>query len=392
MALQHTRHEAYELRRDIMRIGILGPTYPYRGGIAHHTTLLFRHLKERHEVLFISFKRQYPAILFPGKSDRDPSSAPITEEGVEYLLDSVNPFTWLRVARRLRDFDPDIVVIPWWVAFWAPQVWIISRLLKRNRHTKILLFCHNVMPHDKNVLEHMARKLILKEGDYYVVQSSEEEEQLKTLLPRSNVKRVFHPTYDELIMKPLPENRSPRPPYHVLFFGFVRQYKGLKYLIEAISILRKDTDVRLTVSGEFWEDIEAYRRQVDSLGISQYVELLDKYVPNEEFNALFEQTDVAVLPYISVTGSGALQLALAFNKPVITTAIGSLSEVIIDGFNGFTVPPKDPERLADAIKKALDPEVHRKMVENIKADRHRFSWDSIMETIEQFQRQGTKNF
>lgn len=368
-----------------MKIGLLGPTYPFRGGIAHYTTLLFRHLKKTHEVKFISFKRQYPAILFPGKTDKDESASPLKEAGVEYGLDSLNPLTWWKVAYDFLRWEPDILIIPWWVTFWTLQFWYICRYIKKSGKTKVLFLCHNVVPHETGRLDLMGRKLALGQGDYFIVHSDEEGDQLHRLIPGCRVKRAFHPTYGELNTV---EGEICRdgffPPYSLLFFGFVREYKGLKYLIRAIAELKGEIDIKLTVAGEFWEDIEPYKNLLNDLNIIDMVEIIDRYIPNEELGQLFCKSDLVVLPYISVTGSGALQLALGLNKPVITSAIGSLREVVISDFNGFTVPPRDPSALAGAIRAALKPDTHARLIENIKGDKHRFSWDNMVETIESF--------
>jgi glycosyltransferase involved in cell wall biosynthesis len=371
-----------------MKIGLLGPTYPFRGGIAHYTTLLFRHLKKTHDVKFISFKRQYPAILFPGRTDKDDSNSPLKEPGVEYGLDSLNPFTWRKVANDFLRWEPDILVIPWWVTFWVLQFWYICRSVKKAGKTKILFLCHNVVPHETGKLDLMGRKLALGQGDYFIVHSDEEADQLRKLIPGCLVKRTFHPTYGELnTFEANTCKKELSPPYSLLFFGFVREYKGLKYLIRAIAELKGEVDIKLTVAGEFWEDIEPYQKLIMDLDVQEMIEIIDRYIPNEELGQLFCRSDLVVLPYISVTGSGALQLALGLNKPVITSAIGSLKEVVIDGFNGFAVPPKNPSALAEAIKKVLRPDTHARLIENIEGDKYRFSWDKMVETIEDFHKE-----
>lgn len=368
-----------------MKIGLLGPTYPFRGGISHYTTLLFKHLKAAHDVKFISFKRQYPKILFPGKTDKDLSSTPLTEEGVEYLLDSMNPFTWARVAREFIRFQPDILIIPWWVSFWTPQFWYIASKVKKAGNTKILFLCHNVLPHETSRLNLWGRKLVLGQGDFFITHSNDEITQLEKLIPGAMAKRSFHPTYAELNTTCVEiSERNFEEPYNLLFFGFVREYKGLKYLIEAIAKLQDGPEVRLTIAGEFWDDKAPYVELIKELKIEDKVTIIDRYIQNEEFAGLFNKTDLVVLPYITVTGSGALQLALGNNKPVITTNIGSLSEIVIDGFNGFGVAARDSSALAEAIKKGLKRDIYDKMVGNISNDKERFSWQRMIETIESF--------
>jgi hypothetical protein len=154
-----------------MKIAIVGPTHPFRGGIAHHTTLLYRHLRERHDVRFFAFRRQYPMWLYPAATDRDPSARPLAEPGVEHELDTMNPLTWHEVARRDRRFAPDALVVPWWVAFWAPQMMTIARLARRGGRTRIIFICHNVVEHESSSLRRALTRWTLGIGDAFVVHS-----------------------------------------------------------------------------------------------------------------------------------------------------------------------------------------------------------------------------
>ena len=182
-----------------MRICLIGPTYPFRGGIAHHTTLLCRALRRNHDVKFISFKRQYPRILFPGRSDKDTSREPLKIDDVDYLLDSLNPLTWIEVSRNIAAYHPDKVVIPWWVAFWTPQFWSIVALVKRNVQSEIVFICHNVIEHESHLVKKMAARAVLSKADRIITHSKEDTLKLKDLLGNGvNAITAFHPTYPDL--------------------------------------------------------------------------------------------------------------------------------------------------------------------------------------------------
>lgn len=179
-----------------MKVALIGPTHPFRGGISHYTTLLYRYLKKRHDTLFVSFTRQYPQWLFPGKTDIDPSLSHIHEPGAMSLLDSMNPFSWFRSARMVVTQGPDLVIIPWWVSFWAPQFWTITTLIKHYSDAQIVFLCHNVVEHESGWIDKMITRLVLRKGDRFIVHSNDDLINLKTIIPDAVVKKTYHPTYN----------------------------------------------------------------------------------------------------------------------------------------------------------------------------------------------------
>lgn len=371
-----------------MKICLIGPSYPFRGGIAHYTTLLYRELRKRHHVTFYGFRRQYPSWLFPGKTDVDESKIPICENGVESVLDSMNPLSWWSVFRRIRQVDPDLVILPWWVSFWTPQFRAISSLVKRLTRAKILFICHNVVPHESKYVDRLCTKFVLKKGDYFIVHSDEDLRNLKRVVPDAHVKKAFHPTYDVFNYGKTAKEAARRDldveGNVVLFFGFVRPYKGLKYLIEAMPLILSTMDVTLLVVGEFWEDKREYVRLITELEIGDRVRIIDEYVPNEDVGLYFAASDVVVLPYLSGTGSGIAQLAFGFNKPVIGTNVGCLPEVIDDGRTGFVVNPQRADTIADAVIRFYEGNKEGEFVKAILEERDRFSWDRTVEAIGAF--------
>lgn len=369
-----------------MKVALIGPTYPFRGGIAHYTTLLYRHLRSRHEVRFFSFKRQYPRMLFPGKSDKDPSLAHIRVDGAERIIDSINPVTWVRAAGEINRFQPDIVIIPWWVAFWTPQFLTIVKILTWKRAPKILFICHNVVAHEATALDQHLTGLVLKTGDYFIVHSDEDRINLLRILPDAIVRKHFHPSYDVFNFNRFdPEQSRAQLALGgrvLLFFGFVRQYKGLKYLIRAMPAILAKTEVTLLVVGEFWKDKSDYLDLIDQLEISPYVRIVDQYVPNERVGLYFSAADLVVQPYLSATGSGVVQVAFGFEKPVVATRVGSLPEIVDDGKTGYLVSPGSASEIADAVNKFFGEDKAGLFVENIRKEKYRFSWDQLVDGIE----------
>lgn len=369
-----------------MKIALIGPTYPFRGGIAHYTTILCRTLRRNHHVKFISFKRQYPKILFPGTSDRDTSEKPVQVDDVEYIIDSLNPVTWLKAARSLREYDPERLVFPWWVAFWTPQFLSIIALIRRHIECHVVLVCHNVVEHESNSLKKFSTKLVLSRGDTLITHSGEETRKLRKLLgDDAPVVTAFHPTYADLsdvrYTKEQAKTMLGIDGDVLLFFGFVREYKGLHVLLDAMPAVLKDRDVTLLVVGEFWKDKRKYLEQIDRLGISSHIVIIDRYVPNEEIGVYFASADLVVQPYLSVSGSGISQIAYGFDRPVIATNVGSLSEVVEDGVNGRLVESADSRGLAKAILESLDPEVQQRFLENASETKMKFSWEKMADII-----------
>ena len=369
-----------------MKICLIGPTYPFRGGISHYTTLLYRHLKKRHNVTFISFKRQYLRLLFPGKTDIDPSKKQFRENGVIPMIDSVNPFTWFKSARKILNMKPDLIIIPWWVSVWAPLFWTITMLIKIFNNSKILFLCHNVVEHESSWIDKILTKFVLKNGDLFIVHSKEDKHNLVSMFPEAIVRQNFHPTYDvfnlgdfdpEIIRK-----RYGIDGNIILFFGFIRKYKGLKYLIKALPEVLSKINVTLLIIGEFWKDKNEHLQLIDSLGIKEKIIIVDEYVPNEEVGLYFSVADIVVQPYISATGSGIIQIAFGFNKPVIATKVGCLPEVVEDGKTGYLVPPEDSYELAQAILKFFREGNVEEFRKNIEKENYKFSWDRMVDVIE----------
>ena len=354
------------------RIIVVGPMPPFRGGIAHHTTTLCKVLVKSADLLAISFTRQYPRFLFPGESDQEPDGVRLDEPYVRYLIDSLNPLTWRAALRVILSASPEIVLFPWWTVYWVPCFWYLARGCRRaNIHVRIL--CHNVVDHETVAWKRALTKVFLKQGQSFLVQSPEEEKRLKNFLPGAKVFMHPHPIYERF---PSPEGKLPRrADLELLFFGFVRPYKGLDVLIDALGLLRNKS-VHLTVVGEFWGGRKELEGQIQQLGLQNRVELVPRYVTDQETAEYFARADVLVLPYRSATGSGVLGIAYYYGKPVIVSRVGGLADMVEENQTGLIVPPGSPEALAEAIS-SITAETATRMAPAIDRLAKTMTWESL---------------
>ena len=337
-----------------MKGTIVGPVYPYRGGIAHYTTQLARAFESSgHQVNVVSFKRLYPQWLYPGKTDRDPSQIQ-DRVPANYSLDPLNPLTWLTTARWIIDVDPEIAIIEWWTTFLAPAYLVLSSLLKR-KGIRILFLIHNVLPHEPKPWDSGLARLTLRSGDLFLVHAKSQNDQLLALIPGTKIFLCPLPVYHSFVQQRISSGEaknqlgiSPDRPV-LLFFGIVRPYKGLKFAVEALARLRdKGIVAHLIIAGEFWEKDTPYRKLIESLDLKNQVTIEDRYIRNEEIGLYFSAADVYLAPYVSGTQSAAAKLALGFDLPVVATTVIE-DELLIDYPKARIVPPGEIDALADAV-------------------------------------------
>jgi len=376
-----------------LKIVLLGPSYPFRGGISHHTTLLYENLKKKHDTVFVSFLRQYPQFLYPGQTDTDPSKNVFGADDNIRIFDSLNPLSWLKTAKIIVAEQPDLFVLPWWVAFFTAPYICILKYVKRFSNAKILFICHNVVEHESSRIKKICTKLVLKNGNFFLVHSGEDKKNLESIIPHPEVRQTYHPIYDIFKEKStlIDKNEAKqslgftKDNKILLFFGFVRPYKGLKYLLEAMPDLMKiDPEYNLLIVGEFWKDKKEYFDMIENLKIGGHVKIIDKYVPNEDIPVYFYGADIVVIPYVSATGSGIAQMAYGFEKSVIVTDVGALPEIVDNGKTGFVVPSKKPERIVEAVLNLFKNKKYVEFEKNIKENNYKFSWDYFVEVIESF--------
>jgi glycosyltransferase involved in cell wall biosynthesis len=361
-----------------MRIAIIGPVLPFRGGIAQHTTLLARALSKDCDTRVFSFSRQYPKLLFPGESDRDPAFEGHVEAHTHYQIDSINPFTWHRVVREIVAWNPDEAVIPWWTFFWAPCFAYIARRL-RAAGIPVVFMCHNAIEHEAACWKTHLTRRTLRNGTAFVTHTRTDRDDLLEEFPSARVEVYPHPIYEQF-----PEPTGLLTPEHdleLMFFGFVRPYKGLDVLLDALALLPASLDWRLTIAGEFWGGSRATVERIERLGLAARVDLIDRYLPESEVAEYFARSTAAVLPYRSATGSGVVAVAYNYNVPVITSNVGGLAEVTVHGKTGFVVPAEDPVALAEAISTLAASDIGelREGVRAFKA--HHMTWRGLAQTV-----------
>lgn len=328
-----------------MRISIIGPAYPLRGGIAHHVYWLRGELENRgNDIQVISFRKLYPRMLFPGTTELDTSSKLKLDANAISVLAPLNPLTWLRALKLVKAFSPQAVVFQWWQPFFGALVGTLARFLRRSG-VLCIIECHNVLPHEGSVFDRTLARFALSTADHLITHSQRDRELLLTMFPDSKVSVSELPKLDEF-SGPL---AAPRDGRSILFFGKVRKYKGLHILLAAMPRVIEKLDCRLKIVGEFYDSLERYRRLIEQYQIGDHVSIDNRYVPNEEVPRVFHDADVLVLPYVSASQSGVARIAVSNGLPVIASRIGGLSEAIEDEVTGLLVPPEDPRALADRI-------------------------------------------
>ena len=370
-----------------MRIVLVGTAYPLRGGIAHYIALLYRTLRERgHTVSVLSFKRQYPSLLFPGKTQKDEGAELIPVES-HPVLDSINPVTWVQACFLLKKMKPDIVYFKYWMPFFAPCYAILAFALRSFLRVPAVFLCDNVIPHEKKVADVWLTKLALRFPDFFIVQSESVLSDLRTLRPDARVRLVPHPVY-EIFPPPVSKAEARRrleirDARVILFFGYIRGYKGLRYLLEALPEILRGASVRLIVCGEFYEGRSEALDLIGRLKIEDSVTLHDQFIPNDRVGDYFCAADAVVLPYVSATQSGIVQIAYFYDRPVIATTVGGLPEMVRDGRTGYLVPPENPEAIAGAVLRFYRENRTDYFEKNIRSEKKKYSWDRMAEAIEE---------
>lgn len=367
-----------------MKMIVIGPVRPFRGGIAHYTDQLSEALNDsKIQHTIISFKKLYPLWLYPGKSDKEPDLEN-KNASAKYLLDPINPITWWQAARYIRSHEPDLVVFQWWTTFTGPAYSVLSWLIKQKK-TKITFIVHNVLPHEEGLFDKFLTKLALNSSNYFIVQTPKEKERLQNIFPQAVIEECAHPIYNFTSQK-APSSLEARWQLGLdtdetvfLFFGFVRPYKGLKYLINAMGMIKKKGyHPKLIVAGEFWENIEIYHQLIKEQNISEQVIIHDYYIPNEKIELFFTAADCLIAPYTSATQSGSASIALGFGLPMIVT------NIVAEGIRKENrekiqiVEPENAQSLAEAMVKFIDSYPH-----NIKI-RHkiRSDWDYLVKIFD----------
>ena len=340
-------------------IVLLGPTYPYRGGNALFMTFLYEALEEQHRVDFINFKMMYPSLLFPGTTPYDVSEEHFQKVPSQRLMHSMNPISWWQTARAINRLDPDIIVFDWYQPFFGPMFYGIGLFLNRRMKQRVLFITENIISHESRWIDKWLTKLGLNWAKAFLTLSKKVEEDIQTLAHGRPVYRSELPVYgwytrseDNGLQTARSEFELGESDKVLLFFGYIRHYKGLDILMEALALLLKeDPSYRLLVAGESYEEEAQYQQLMDKLGIREYVRFKNEFIPNERVARYFEASDVVVLPYRSATQSGILNMAYGFEKPVVITDVGGLGEFVDEEKTGIVVPEPNPVAVAAGIRR-----------------------------------------
>ncbi|MGE8430208.1 MAG: glycosyltransferase [Sphingobacterium sp.] len=366
-----------------MRIVILGSAYPLRGGgIASFNERLAFHFQEAgHEVDIYSFSLQYPNFLFPGKSQYSDEPAP-TGLHIKTTVNSINPFNWIKVGKELKKANYDLLIVRFWMPFFGPCLGTIQRQVRKNKHTKILCIADNIIPHEQRMGDKMLIRYFLKSVDACLTMSKSVLADLKMLNPKIPAVYTPHPLYDNYgvhqskkearrLLKIAEEDKV------VLFFGFIRQYKGLDLLLEALANSRvRELGVKLLLAGEFYGDPAPYLNLIKKYKLEEFIFMHTDFIPNQEVGRYFSAADCVVLPYRSATQSGITQVAYHFDLPMIVSNVGGLPELVQDGYVGYVVEP-DAGQIADGIFSFYHHYKEEQFRTNIIDEKKKYSWDTF---------------
>lgn len=359
-----------------MKITIVSTAYPLRGGIAHFVGLLYKELSKNYSTDVVTFKRQYPKIFFPGKSQHEAGDE-LEKLPSRISVDSINPFNWISEGLRLKNESPDLIIFKYWMPFFAPCFYTISKIARMNGNTKVMVICDNVLPHERKPGDKLLTKMFFSAVDYFILLSKKVLEDLLALKPAASFKVLPHPVYSNF-GNPVEKSEARKKlnlkdEKLILFFGFIRDYKGLDILLESMGRL-KSKNVKLIVAGEFYTDKDKYISLIDDLKIKDHVHLFTDFIPTSEVKYYFSASDAVILPYKSATQSGIVQIAMNFRKPVIATDVGGLKEVVLNNKTGFIVDEIDAEKIAEAISKFYDENLEEAFIKNIEHEVDKYSW------------------
>lgn len=372
---------------DTMKITILGPAHPYRGGLASIMEIMARTFQRRgDEVDIKTFTLQYPSLLFPGES-QTVATPPPADLRICRCVNTMNPLNWVRVGRRIRRERPDFVLMKYWTPFMAPCFGTIARIARGNGHTKVLCQIDNVEPHERHLTDKPFNRYYLHSVDGFVYMSEQVHSELRAY---SDAPALFspHPLFENFgerverseacVRLGLdPANR------YVLFFGLIRDYKGLDLLLDAWAQLRRAGRTegrRLIVAGEFYTAREPYLNRIADNGLQDEVLLHDRFIPDDDVKYYFSAADFVVQPYKTATQSGVTQIAYQFCVPMVVTAVGGLPEIVPDGRVGYVCPPT-AEGVAAAMDRMYEGDALKRFRENCVEERRRFSWEEMCSRV-----------
>jgi D-inositol-3-phosphate glycosyltransferase len=369
------------------KIVIIGPAHPFRGGIAAFTDRMARAFVDAgYDVEVFTFTLQYPSFLFPGKTQFSDAKAP---EGfkITRAFSSVNPLSWIRLGQKIRKMRPEILIVKFWLPFMAPALGTIARIVRGNKYTKLVANIDNIIPHEHKLGDRPLAQYLVNSVQGFLVMSRSVLEELVTFSVYKPHRFTPHPIYDHygaaipkaeaLKMLNLDEKTS-----YMMFFGFIRDYKGLDLLIKAAADNRlRNLNLKYIVAGEFYSDSQPILRLVHEMNVQDRFIFINKFISDDEVYKYFSAADAVVQPYKSATQSGVTQIAYHFNKPMIITRVGGLQEFVPDGKVGYVVEPNAPS-IADAIFKFYDEKKEAEFIAHTAVEKHKFTWEVFVRELE----------
>jgi len=368
-----------------MRIAILSPFYPFRGGLAQLNARLYTELGKNNYVKAYTFTTLYPDILFPGKTQFvDEGDTPTVIDSVR-VLSSINPLSYIKTAKNINKYNPDILIIPYWMSFFAPAFGTVCRFL--NKKIKVVSLVHNAISHERVFMERPLAKYFLRCCDAFLVMSEPVKNDLHKLCEDTKTLLLPHPIYDHykgkfdkkeacLQLGVDPAKKT------LLFFGFIRDYKGLDILIEATNHL--PNDYQLIIAGESYGSFDKYKKLIDGSALKENIIVFEQYINDDMVTTLFSASDVLVLPYKSATQSGVVALAYQLETPMVATNVGALGETVRTANTGIVVDSVTPKSIANGIVDYFDSDWKDVYMRNIKAEKERLSWKTFASKVETF--------
>ena len=368
-----------------MKIVLVGPFPPFRGGISDLNAALADHLSKRHEIHAINFTTQYPKVLFPGKTQFKKGDSAQEVDSIR-CLSSINPFSWRKTAYKIIDIDPDLVLFRFWLPFFAPAFSGVAKKIRKYSDATIMAICDNIIPHEERLLDTRLTKRFFGFIDSFIVLSKKVENELLSFIPEAKYKYSPHPIYsifnNTLSKEQAKAELKLATKKVLLFFGLIREYKGLDILINAMEKIKTELeDYTLLIVGECYENENKYTELIKKAGITDNVKCHYSFIPDNEVGKYFSAADVVVLPYKTASQSGIVQIAYHFDTPVIVSNDGGLPEIVDEGKTGYCVEPNS-NAFAKAIKAFYENDNISEMNSNISEYKSQFSWDAMVKAIE----------
>ncbi|WP_102407638.1 glycosyltransferase [Parabacteroides bouchesdurhonensis] len=369
-----------------MKFAILSPIYPYRGGIAQFSTILYTQLEnEGHEVKAFNFSRLYPDFLFPGKTQYVEDGDKAIKVDSIRTLDSINPFSYFKTVKEIKAFAPDVLIISYWMSFFVPGYAHIANRMKK--HCKVITLIHNAIPHEPRFFDKPMAKLLFKQSHGFIVMSDTVKNDLESLRPGAKYIQNPHPLYNHFGEKRKKKEAITSLALELdkktlLFFGLIRDYKGLDLLIEAMSQL--DGSYQLLIAGECYGSYDKYQALIDASPAGKRIHSYNRYIADDEIPAFFSAADALILPYRSATQSGVVSVAYHYNLPMLSTPVGDFQHSIADPGTGIVVPEISANAIAKGIKELLSPEKLQIIAGNIEKEKAALSWQTLTSKLLQF--------